>query len=248
MKNLIIATQLSVLMSAPSFAMDASTNLTVGLIEQDRQPYWLLPKKGEQPTGAYIDILNEVSKITGISFSYKFAPQARLRRYMLNQVIDIEPGIDDTWRTEPGEAESSVYSIPFYASKEVVAYLPSRLRSPELELSLNDFEHDRPCSVLGFDTIEHKGYESTDYFKAITEQQMIMQLKLGRCDFAIFPIDVIQKELDYGYLISSKPISTYQLKLRLSKKKQHLLGDINSAIQTIKDRGDIQRIMDSYKD
>ena len=233
-------------MSVPSLAMDASTNLTVGLIEQDRPPYWVMPKKGEQPTGAYIDILSEVSKITGISFSYKFAPQARLRRYMLNQVIDIEPGIDDTWRTEPGEAESSVYSIPFYTSKEVVAYLPSKLRGHEL--SLKDFENDTPCSVLGFDTIEHKGYESTDYFKAITEQQMIMQLKLGRCDFAIFPVDVIQKELDYGYLISSKPISTYQLKLRLSKKNQHLLGDINSAIQTIKDRGDIQRIMDSHKD
>lgn len=243
MKSILIAS-LTVFISTHTMAMDSLYNLTVGLIDEERYPYWFISEGNQEPHGAYIDILEEISIRTGISFTYKFAPPARIRRYMIMGDIDVEPGINETWRTEPGEAEASVYSEPFYRSNEVIAYWPGDNRIDGM--TLNDFKDAVPCSIVGFDNIAHPGYKKTPV-RAVTERQMMQQLKQRRCDFAVFPIDVIQEELDYGYLLSSAPINSYNLKLRLTKKNQHLLNEINSAINAMKQRGDIERIISKYK-
>lgn len=218
--------------------------LAVGLINQNRPPYFWQATDGSPPDGAYIKILERVGKASGLRFTYQFLPQARIRHYMKNQVLDIEPGIDRSWRQEPGEDEVCVYSDIFYTSKEVIVYNPSNLHRDNL--TPEDFKELTPCAVLGFNNIDFDEGENHTYTQSkelLTENQMIQLLKRGRCDFAVFPIDVIRKDINTGVLTATQPVATYQLRFRISAKNKNLLPFFNAVIKEMQASGEIKKLM-----
>ncbi|RBW65089.1 hypothetical protein DS893_11600 [Vibrionales bacterium C3R12] len=107
---------------------NAETVLNVGLIDQDRSPYFYRSGDNGQIRGAYIDILNIIGEKLDVSFTYKQLPQARIRLYMKNGQLDLEPGIAQDWRLEPGEIKATVYTDTFYRSKEVIVYNPKQFK------------------------------------------------------------------------------------------------------------------------
>jgi len=88
------------------FTMSYAEQFKVGII--NHPPYQMTDS--EQFTGIYIDIFHEISKETGDTFIFKFFPVARLKVQFTNGQVDIEPGINPSWRqNEPIRGE---YTLP----------------------------------------------------------------------------------------------------------------------------------------
>ena len=71
-KSLLVVTSL---LSFSANSMDSYINLTAGLIEGSRPPYFFV--ENGKLKGAYIDILNAISEKSGFYIDYKFLPQAK---------------------------------------------------------------------------------------------------------------------------------------------------------------------------
>ena len=217
-----------------------STTLDVGLVDVDRPPYFVRSSHNMSASGMYIDILDEIGKQTGIIFNYKFLPQKRIRAYIKIGLLDVEPGIDPKWRVKEGEVESTVYSEILFESPEVLVYNPSKFPTPPSHEEL--MEHNL-CKVLGFNGIQ--GSSAREYLLT-TEEQIIELIKLQRCDWAMFPIDVINAHSSFERLKYTEPLVTYSLSLRLNKEHEFLLQSINAAIQEMKQNGKLRAIIRSY--
>ncbi|MEZ8196070.1 substrate-binding periplasmic protein [Vibrio cortegadensis] len=226
-----------------------AVSLDVGLIEGGRAPYFMTATDDLPDHGIYVDALREIGAQTGINFQFKYYPQARLRAYMKHGILDIEPGIDPSWRTEQGEESISLYSDVILSSDEVIVYNPKAFISPP---SVDDFKSLQLCTLLGFDLFnqEPNAEKSHDTSKVkpnvVRENQLLKLVEFGRCDYAIFPIDVISKKIKQYGLEMTKPVATYQLRIRLHRDRKLYLEAINNAIASMKKSGKLQAIIDSY--
>mgnify|MGYP000067738395 CR=1 FL=1 len=212
--------------------------LSVGFIKTDRLPYFANKSENHPVRGLYVDLLDKISQHTGIKFNYQFLPQARIRLYMRNGLLDVEPGIDSSWRPQPDEVESSVYSIAFMKSKEVIVY--NKNKYPTLPLPKNNLLN---CAVVGF---ANSGFSSES--KLMAEVQILDMIQKNRCDTAIFPIDVLKYHLTEKYpdIRYTQPVFNYTLRLRLHKSKEHLLDKINNSIQALLDSGEFTQLYNKY--
>lgn len=216
--------------------------MDVGLMDQDRPPYFKKPTISRPASGMYIDILNEIGHITGIRFKYKFLPQKRIRAYMKLGLLDVEPGIAKIWREEPEEEETSVYTDVLFSSEEALVYNPSKFPSskPTAKELMNSYT---PCSVLGFDRMDEGTDSSHDL---ITETQILELIKRQRCDWAAFPVDVIKNRLKSKKLACTKPVAAYDLRIRFSVKNSGYIENVNYAIREIKASGKLQEIIERH--
>lgn len=226
-----------------SFPSYAESVLRVGLINYDRPPYFWLPRLDNSASGFYIDLLEAVGAKADLEFEYLFYPQVRLRRYMLQGKLDLEPGIDRIWRREPGEEEASVYSKPFLASGEVLV----------LSKQVLDFYAEQQgfvnCAVLGFNTAENLNEtQGQNNQQLLTEVQILKSLDSQRCNRALMPQHVLEyylSESDYDVIVSNV-VKTYILRLRLHRSQQHLLPTINKALEVLISEGEIERLLRKY--
>ncbi|MCW8331870.1 transporter substrate-binding domain-containing protein [Photobacterium sp. SDRW27] len=241
MRPVTLLAVLSVLIS--SQACEAVT-LKVGLIDHDRPPYFWLPTSDNPPRGAYIDILEYIGQRLDIEFEYQFLPQARIRHYMKNQRLDLEPGIDSGWRTEPGEREASVYTLPLFRSEEVIVYNRSRF-SPQPEI--DTFVGARPCKVLGFNNFELSNDRLEIERELLTEAQLFEMLLKGRCDYALFPTDVFSFARIDERLAATLPVASYDLRIRLSRQYAYLVPDFNRVINELRGSNQIRVIFEKYQ-
>lgn len=215
--------------------------LDVGLMDADRPPYFIRPTDHFSVSGMYIDILDEIAQQTGLEFNYKFLPQKRIRAYIKIGLLDVEPGIDPQWRTQKGEMETTVYSEPLFESAEVLVYNPSKFPAPPSHEELMQY---KPCKVLGFNSVKDANAKE---FAFTSEEQIIELIKLQRCDWAVFPIDVLNSHPSFGKLKYTDPVATYSLSLRLNKEHAHQLIPINTAIREMKASGKLDAIIRSYE-
>ena len=215
--------------------------LDVGLIDQDRYPYFINSPRQSSNRGAYIDLLDKIGEVINIEFRYKFLPQPRIRHLMKYQKLDVEPGIDKSWRTELREDENSVYTIPFYESEEVIVYRKASLSSmPTKEL---DFEALSSCSMSGFNDIDIALQDVDITGESISFKMM----ELGRCDYTLIPRVVLNaKGLVSDHLGVTATMKTYSLRIRLAKKHEHLVARMNNAISTLIADGYIDKLFSSY--
>lgn len=238
-------------------SLAGAVSLSVGLIEGGRAPYFMKATDNLPERGIYIDVLHEIAAQTGLSFQFKYYPQARLRAYMKHGILDVEPGIDPLWRTAEGEESASVYSDVILNSDEVMVYNPKEFMLPP---DLDDFKSLQLCTLLGFNFFykdkdkdaerglyaEHNLDTSVVNPNVVRENQLLKLVELGRCDYAIFPIDVIRKKVKLHGLEMTKPVATYQLRIRLHRDRILYLEAINNAIANMKKTGKLQAIIDSY--
>lgn len=226
-----------------STAQASTVVLSVGLMNQDRFPYFMLPKHSSPPTGMYIDLLEAIGKQAGIQFTYRFLPQTRIRHLMKYQKLDIEPGIAKEWRTEPKEKENSVYSVPFLHSEEVIVYNPLFFKDPPI---LANFSDKTPCSIDGFNDITlSDDHEEIDR-NVGSEEQSFKMLHLHRCDYALFPKLIAEYHSEQYQLQQTETIRTFELRLRLSKKNAFLLPQINQSIHYLQSHKKIEAILLHY--
>ncbi|CAK1691330.1 ABC-type amino acid transport substrate-binding protein [Vibrio crassostreae] len=217
-----------------------STTLDVGLMSEGRPPYFIQPTNHVPVSGMYIDILDEISQQTGLEFNYKFLPQKRIRAYIKIGLLDVEPGIAPQWRTKEGEMDTTVYSEPLFESPEVLVYNPSKFPIPPSNEELMQY---KSCKVLGFNSVKDANLKE---FALTSEKKIIDLIKLQRCDWAVFPIDVLSSQPSFERLKYTDPVATYSLSLRLNKEHAHQLIPINAAIREMKASGKLNVIIRSY--
>lgn len=244
MKHLFIVALL-LLISTPAQSDEqsqAKLTLEVGLVEPERIPYFWRDNNFKFK-GLYIDILEEVSASTGVNFNYRFYPHARLRNYVKNGVVDLEPGIDKRWRQEENEAETSVYTRPFLLSKEVYAFAEGHhIAEPTGENLKNKIW----CGVKGFNFIINRTEKAE--FEPATEQQVLEMLSLGRCQYALVPKLILAQWLnDHPANITySDTIETYELRFRLHKKHENLIHAFDKVLNRLIDSGKMDEIVNKY--
>lgn len=222
--------------------------LDVGLMEQGRPPYFSLPTKAEPATGLYIDILDAIGKKVGVKFRYRFLPQARIRLLMNHYRIDVEPGIAKEWRTEEIELKQSVYSSTILTSSEVAVYNPNYIKAP---VNKNVLASLTPCSILGFFDLDLSQDKLKDLRtkpkQVLTEIQLLQMIKNKRCDFALFPADVVKPHLSRLGLSATDSIAVFDLKIRFTDQHSTLLPQINNAIETMLYNGEMEDIITRYR-
>ncbi|QFI36734.1 ABC transporter substrate-binding protein [Moritella marina ATCC 15381] len=228
----------------PTKASGVANILDVGLMNQGRPPYYSLPTDTEPTKGLYIDILDEIGRKIGIEFRYLFLPQARIRHLMNHYRLDVEPGIAEEWRIEPAELENSIYSRSILTSSEVVVYNPKRVQKP---INRNTFNALTSCSVLGFSKLNLATGKEVKSQDVLTELQIFKLLQNQRCDFAVFPEDVIASKLVNSGLMATDSIHVFSLKLRLTNQHLGLLPSINTAIDNMVKSGVMANIIIKHR-
>lgn len=222
--------------------VDAKTMLRVGLIEGERPPYFF--KINEVYQGIYIDLLNEISAKTSIDFEFVSYPQARLRTLMLTGRLDVEPGIDITWRMKPNEVKRSVYSKAFMRSNESWVMRKDKRALFRSELDID--QSIKRCGVLGFNLAED--IELNLDINANNDKHILYLIEKRRCDIALIPDHVLhaqgvyQNNL-YSIIAASK---SYQLRLRFTKEFTALLPRVDSVISNLTNDGTMQKIINKY--
>jgi len=221
-----------------SYASEMIT-LKVGLMSPDRPPYFFVGEEGGTPTGLYIDILETITENMPINLEYYFLPQARIRMYMETGKLDLEPGVDISWRELPSEVSQSIYTIPFMESNEVYAYIG--IKHKKL-----DFNKSEICAINGFDLPED--FNQSNIHLVNTEKQLYSLIIKKRCDIAIAPVDVINywnrnspEKIKFTTIVDS-----YQLRFRLNIKHKDLINRLNSNIETLQRSGNLKSIRQRY--
>jgi len=222
--------------------------LEVGLMDQGRPPYFSLPTETEPATGLYIDILDAIGKEVGVKFRYRFLPQARIRHLMNHYRLDVEPGIAKEWRTDQIELKQSVYSTTVLTSSEVAVYNPKSIKVPVNKDILASLT---PCLILGFFDLdlsqEELNEQHTKPKQVLTEIQLLQMIKNKRCDFALFPADVVKPHLSRLGLMATDSIAVFDLKIRFTDQHSALLPQINNAIETMLYNGEMEDIIARYR-
>lgn len=217
--------------------------LTVGLISPERPPYFWRSKDDGTLKGIYVDLLNELTKTSGIKLNYRFYPQSRLREYMRLGKIDLEPGIDSEWRQEKGEQQSSVYSNVFMISDEVYVFSDNHFNNPPTSEQLLS---KQLCRLHGFDTIDEG--QLKDAHRLVNESQILDMVAQGHCHYALVPTPVLkhwQKQSEIT-LNNTAPIVSYQLRFRLNAKFDYLIPELNKQLALLKSNGKFDDIIASY--
>ncbi|WP_298441323.1 transporter substrate-binding domain-containing protein [uncultured Ferrimonas sp.] len=212
-----------------------SVTLQVGLIQDGRPPYFWAPTESSPPKGIYIDILDAIARRTELSFNYRFLPQARIRLYMVKGLLDIEPGIDPSWRSKISEVNTSVYSDPFMSSSERMVTSKHYSNADNMQ---------RSCVMLGFNS----EIENSQTMTTLDEQQLLEMMDKNRCDFAVMPSLVIHYYLaqkKYNVNISAEN-NHFELTLRLFHQQQALLPVINQALAELRQSGELAEILSRY--
>ena len=222
-----------------SFAQE----LKIGLIAPDRLPYYSYDARSNH-YGIYIDIIELLFSDTSYSLNYEFLPQARLRHWMEQGKLDIEPGIDKLWRQRTKEVENSVYTDVFMSSEEVYVFAPgSKFNvndSSELEVRIL-------CSVNGFNLVTDADLNSL--LQTVTEENLLSMIEKKRCDYALLPWDIV-KHWNKSHALTlevSDVIKTYELRFRLNKKFANLVPHLNKKIADMKKSGQLQQILKKYR-
>lgn len=132
-----------------------------------------------------------------------------------------------------------MYSDVFLASKEVYAF------SGERELNIAS-RYSIGCSVNGFNQLENE--DPKERVMITTEGQLLKMLELGRCDYYLVPLDVLNywNDLNGTDIKSSKLVKTYYLRLRLNKRHEHLLAPINAMLRALKNSGELAAMIQKH--
>ena len=236
-----------VIVSASIFnTMSYAEQFKVGII--NHPPYQMTDS--EQFTGIYIDVFREISKETGDTFIFKFFPVARLKVQFTNGQVDIEPGINPSWRqNEPIRGE---YTLPFAKSIDIALFnkgdsIP--INGPESLPEKSRVGVVRGYFYPGFMESFDKGRIIRDI--SINEFKVLKKLAVNRYHIAFINKAVAR------YWISNDPtfknfeigstIGVADIMLRVHPSKKQAVERFNKAIEKLIKNNKIDAIFAKYQ-
>jgi len=264
--KIIITLVLFVLMST---SQNVSAQPVVNICDDDGEwaPYAYHPRVNGNPekskiVGYAVDLVDEISKLTELNFSYTFTNWKRCNYYVDNfdKSNKFEIFINGGFTLE--RAHKYYVTAPIYRTHEGAFY--SKIKYPEgLGLQQpSDLSRYKICGIYGHDysgfakkynlpadTTLHQNAKSTE-----TVMQMIVR---SRCDIFISSLEPIYGGETIGKYkipesISSVPIpgmKTTSFHIFITKKSPRsfeLLTKINQAILILENNGVSQKMLDEY--
>jgi polar amino acid transport system substrate-binding protein len=201
-------------------------------------------------TGITPEMLEELSKRTGIAMPIRHLPQKRMLQMFATQEIDMEPTVSRAWRE--GQSGISVYTIPFYITGDIILV---RKGSGIRGSSVSDFTGLSIGCGLGYFYPEgfQEAFERGDILRQDNphSEKNILKLASGWIDGAI--VERVQAryilqrgKLDPRSFEVAFAFQPSKLSLRLHKNRQDLLPVLNRALETMISDGTIKNIIARY--
>ena len=221
--------------------------LTVALYAGANPPYTII--KGYEESGIFIDIFAELELLTEHTFELVHYPFARVMREFDEGRIDIEPGVNESWRQHAkvlGE-----YTVPYEVSTEVIVYKRANrisVKSPQ-DLFGKSVGIVRGYSYPDFDdAFERKDINRIDN---LSEKLLLRQLLHDRVPLIFIGYRTIlyykKSNPEYKSLLIGDVVNLSEVKLRLHPSKAYLLPEFNQAINQMKANGTIESIYNKYR-
>jgi len=198
--------------------------------------------------GIYHDIFESISRDTGYIFEIECFPSARVKMNFESNLIDIEPGVNPTWRK--GSKVPGQYTIPFAKAVDVVLFRPGQ-----------HIPVDGPESLKGRAVGAIRGYiypGFTDSFTKneiirvdlIDEPKLLKFLVAGRVDQIFINKSVAQywilKNESYRNYVIGDVIGDVDVMMRVHPSKKQEIERLNKAIKNLSTSGEIEKIFGKY--
>ncbi len=226
----------------------AQANTHTVLVYHGANPPYYFEEQGK-PKGIFVDIFQELAKLTSHQFEFMPLSVARGQRYFDQGKIDIEPGINKVWRAEadvPG-----IYSIDYAFSTEVLLGYQSRCvgkHRPE------QFYGALVGKVRGYryDNFEaHLGEDKIVVYENVSEKELLAQLEHERLDYimigSVTADYYISQQPKYRKFQSCYEISRLPVHMRLQPHLTELQTEINIALRRMVNDGKIKSIYAKYR-
>jgi len=221
--------------------------LTVALYEGANPPYTIIREYEE--SGIFIDIFAQLEQLTEHKFDLIHYPFARVMREFDAGRIDIEPGVNESWRQHAkvlGE-----YTIPYEISTEVIVFKRRNrisVKSPQ-DLFGKSVGIVRGYSYPDFDSaFERKEILRVDN---LSEKLLLRQLLYDRVQRIFIGYRTIlyykKTHPEYKHFLIGDVINRSEVKLRLHPSKAYLLPDLNRALEHMIESGAIEAIYSKYR-
>lgn len=245
LKILIFITALFITVLNP-FCNSFAETLKVIILSKANPPF-TITHNGKH-SGIYIDIFNRLSAMTKHTFIMLPYPPARaIKEFNLGRV-DIEPGVNEEWRAT--SKITAQYSISFAKSTDFLVFK-----------KVNRFLFSSSADLTGKTIGVIRGYAYPEYesafangttkrFDALSEKQLLKLLMANRIKQIIIGSETFfyhQKlHPQYQQFEIGGIISQVEVKMRIHPSKSHLLPEINAALSTMLQNGEIKEIYDKY--
>lgn len=225
----------------PSVGVSAATfevgfyNYPPMMIEQDK-------------TGIYQDVLDEVGKLTGDTFSVQYYPYPRISLLFNSGQLDIEPGVYPGWvQSQP---TPGLFSVPFGKVIDVMVFAPGKA-----------FPVKRPEDLRGKSVGLVRGYAypdlralieagQIDRRNALNEAQLLEMLAKSRFDQIVVNKAIAQYSLakvpEYRHLEIGDVMNSFDVSMRVHPRHGAWLGKLDAAILKLKQQGVIEGIYAKY--
>jgi len=212
--------------------------------------------------GIMPDVLNEISKQTGLKYSIDMIPWSRCVNMVKNydKTHKYEAFMDGSYTTK--RAKEFLVSLPIYATHQTIFYSSKKFPNGVVKNSKFDINNYKICDVHGY-TIEHYYKEmGLRKDKKIDQRAkdytaVFKKISSGRCDITVASGGPIYGMAIIGKIkipkdIKSQPFpnmkqSTFHIFIsKKSPRAKELLKQINDSIKKIKSDGTFQKIEDKY--
>lgn len=199
-------------------------------------------------TGIYQDIFDELSKLTGDTFSVQYYPYPRIALLFNAGQLDIEPGVYPGWMKN--QSTPGVFSVPFGKIVDVMMFAPGKA-----------FPVARPEDLRGKSVGLVRGYAYPDLRvlievglldrrNALNEAQLLEMLAKSRFDQIVVNKAIAQYSLartpEYRHLEIGAVMSSFDVSMRVQPRHEAWLGTLDTAIVELKRRGVIDAIYAKY--
>ncbi|PKI17610.1 substrate-binding periplasmic protein [Colwellia sp. 12G3] len=217
--------------------------LRVMLYDTNNPPYSF--KKEGKHQGIFIDIFQQLEKISPYRFILIDYPFARAQHEFFLGNVDIEPGIFHGWRID--EKVYGQYSITFAKAEDVIVFRKGMA-----------FNVQTPENLFGKTVGTVRGYKYGRYDHPEVLRQdnkgeglILKQLLYKRFDQIFIDKRVIQyymlKDKAYRQLEIGNTLSSVNVGLRVHPNKVHALPALNAAIQQMLTTGKMKEIYQKYQ-
>lgn len=223
-----------------------AAELIVGINYAGNPPLTFAQKYGTK--GIYREVLEQIGALSGHQFKYVYLPPKRLLYAFEKGEVDIEPGINPSWRATsklPG-----IYTEPFATSDNIVLFAKGKQKQVHL-----------PTDLLRQHVGVIRGYYYPGYMELFasgkiirvdgnSEYNLLNRMASGRLD-QIF----IQKDVAYYYMSQELRFAEFEvgdinfrdpIMFRVHPSKRHIIASFNQAIARLNTDGKIKAIYAKY--
>ncbi|KZN59164.1 hypothetical protein N473_03135 [Pseudoalteromonas luteoviolacea CPMOR-1] len=202
---------------------------------------------GNEQAGIFSHLFNRLGTLTGHTFELVPWSVARGQKLFDMGKIDIEPGVNPSWRTQ--SSNPGIYSLPYAYSREVV------LGREDENVT------DNPKTFYGSVFGRVRGYRYGEFeshfglmkimvYDNVSEKELLAQLAHQRVDFIMLG-DVTaayyqHRYPDYANFKVVYEISRLPVHMRLQPHLMQLQRELNNALKTMIDNQEIEAIYHRY--